>query len=417
MAAAKTGSKAAFSLDSYHVSEELGFILPEPLEELPPYYQPWMDITLRIPELVHSHELRSHINKMPLLSSKFLQKHRELRLAHLALSMMTMGYVWQEGENDTVEVLPCSLAVPCWEVSQRLGLPPILTHADGVLANWRKKDPEGPFNMENLELLVRLPGGDSVQGFFLVTLLVELAGVPAVRSIPTVINGVKCGDSEAVARALEDISQSVQDMTDAIKLMQVYVDPSVFYGIMRIYLSGWKDNPCMPKGLIYEGVQTEPLEYSGGSAAQSSLLHCFDELLGIKHEAKNGDFLTRMRSYMPPAHKQLIQDISLQPSLRNFVQQQANEQLNQAFQVCVTKLLAFRSYHINVVSRFITVPAARARQLRNQSRDLEEAMISRAPSALEERGTGGSGIMTFLKSVRDQTKIAFLSETSNNMNL
>lgn len=33
----------------------------------------------------------------------------------------------------------------------------------------------------NLELLVRLPGGDSVQGFFLVTLLVELAGVPAVR--------------------------------------------------------------------------------------------------------------------------------------------------------------------------------------------------------------------------------------------
>lgn len=41
---------------------------------------------------------------MPLLSTKFLQKHRELRLAHLALSTMTMGYVWQEGENDTVEV-------------------------------------------------------------------------------------------------------------------------------------------------------------------------------------------------------------------------------------------------------------------------------------------------------------------------
>lgn len=98
-------------------------------EELPPYYQPWMDITLQIPELVHSHELRPYINKvsgdniltrmmfmkpsfsfvtnfvqMPLLSSKFLQKHRELRLAHLALSMMTMGYVWQEGDNDTVEV-------------------------------------------------------------------------------------------------------------------------------------------------------------------------------------------------------------------------------------------------------------------------------------------------------------------------
>ncbi|XP_034094260.1 indoleamine 2,3-dioxygenase 1 isoform X1 [Gymnodraco acuticeps] len=404
-------SECLFSLDPYHVSEELGFILPDPLEELPPYYQPWMDIALHVPELVHSHKLRLHINEMPLLSIQFLQKHSELRLAHLALSAMTMGYVWQEGENDTVEKLPHNLAVPYWEVSQRLGLPPILTHADAVLANWKKKDPDGPFDMENLELLVSLPGGDSVRGFFMVTLLVELAAVPALRNIPTVINGVRCGDTEAVATALEEISQSMQDMTDALKLMHDYVDPSVFYGIMRIYLSGWKDNTSMPKGLVYEGVQEEPMEYSGGSAAQSSLLHCFDELLGIKHEETSGEFLTRMRNYMPPAHKQLIQDISLQPSLKGFIQQQASERLNQAFQRCVKKLVVLRSYHIKVVSRYITVPAARARQLRKQYRESEQEMISRAPTALEERGTGGSGIMSFLKTVRNQTKDTLLPET------
>ncbi|XP_078105970.1 indoleamine 2,3-dioxygenase 1 [Sander vitreus] len=412
MAAPDSDSKPLFSLDSYHVSEELGFILPDPLEELPPYYQPWMDIALRVPELVDSHELRFHINEMPLLSSQFLQKHRELRLAHLALSVMTMGYAWQEGENNTVEMLPHNLAVPYWEVSQRLGLPPILTHADAVLANWKKKDPEGPFDMENLELMFSLPGGDSVRGFFMVTLLVELAAVPALRNIPVVINGVRCGDTEAVATALDTVCQSLQDMTDALKLMQVYVEPSVFYGIMRIYLSGWKDNPCMPKGLVYKGVRAEPMEFSGGSAAQSSLLHCFDELLGVKHEAESGAFLTRMRNYMPPAHRQLIQDISSQPSLKSFVQQQASERLHRAFQHCVTKLLALRSYHISVVSRFITVPAARARQLRHQRQELEVEMISRAPVALEERGTGGSGIMTFLKTVRDQTKDALLPKMS-----
>ncbi|KAG7490830.1 indoleamine 2,3-dioxygenase 2-like [Solea senegalensis] len=419
MAAADTHqSTAPFSLDSYHVSEELGFILPEPLTELPPYYQPWMDVALRVPELVDSHELRSLINKMPLLSSHFLQNHRELRLAHLALGVMTMGYVWQEGEKDTVDVLPRNLAVPFWEISQRLGLPPIFTHADGVLANWKKKERDGPFHMENLELLLSLPGGDSVRGFFMVTLLVELAAVPALRNIPAVINGIRCGDSEAVVRALDDIGRSLQDMTDALKLMQVYVEPSVFYGIMRIYLSGWKDNPSMPNGLIYEGVRTEAMEFSGGSAAQSSLLHCFDELLGIKHEEKSGAFLTRMRNYMPPAHKQLIEDISLAPSLRSFVQQQqANERLSQAFHLCVAKLLALRNYHINVVSRFITVPAARARQIRNQSQDCDGGIISRAPTALEERGTGGSGIMIFLKTVRDQTKDAFLPETSEDTKL
>uniref|UniRef100_A0AAQ4PAZ8 Indoleamine 2,3-dioxygenase 1 n=1 Tax=Gasterosteus aculeatus aculeatus TaxID=481459 RepID=A0AAQ4PAZ8_GASAC len=411
MAAAEPDAKPFFSLESYHVSEELGFILPDPLVELPPYYKPWMDIALRVPELVHSRQLRFLINKMPQLSNRFLLKHRELRLAHLALSVMTMGYMWQEGENNTVETLPRNLAVPYWEVSQRLGLPPILTHADAVLANWKKKDPLG--YAQNLEVLVSLPGGDSTRGFFLVTLLVELAAVPALRNIPAVINGVRCGDTETVAGGLEVISQSIQDMTDKLKLMQVYVEPSVFYGIMRIYLSGWKDNPCIPKGLVYEGVQAEPMEYSGGSAAQSSLLHSFDELFGVKHEAKSGAFLTRMRNYMPPAHKLLITDISLQPSLKSFVQQQGSQRLNQAFQHCVTKLLAFRSYHINVVSRFITVPAARARQLRNQSRELEGGeMISRAPTALEERGTGGSSIMSFLKTVRDKTKGTLLHETS-----
>lgn len=115
---------------------------------------------------------------------------------------------------------------------------------------------------------------------------------------------------------------------------------------------------------------------------------------------------------MPPAHQKLIQDISLQPSLRGFVQQRANEDLSKAFDDCVSKLLALRSYHINVVSRFITVPAARARHLRTNSHDSEGEMVSRAPTSLEERGTGGSGIMTFLKTVRDKTKDVLLHETS-----
>nr|XP_061811530.1 indoleamine 2,3-dioxygenase 2-like [Nerophis lumbriciformis] len=413
MAACKD-SAAAFSLDAYHVSEELGFILPEPLQDLPPYYTPWMDIAYRVPELVLTHELRSHINKMPNLSVEFLKRHRELRLAHLALGVMTMGYVWQEGDNDPVKMLPRTLAVPYWELSQRLGLPPILTHADAVLANWRKKDPEGPLDIENLELVVGIPGGESVKGFFIVTLMVERAAIPALRSIPKVINGVRSGDIEAVVEALGDISYSLSNMAESLRLMHVHVDPSVFYGTMRIFLSGWKDNPCMPKGLVYEGVQAKPMEYSGGSAAQSSLLHCFDELLGVQHEPKSGGFLTSMRNYMLPAHKQLIQDISSQPSLRTFVQRQANERLTEAFQECIGKLLALRSYHITVVSRFITVPAAKARQLRSQSRDAEESVLSNAPASLEERGTGGTGIMSFLKTVRKQTRDTLLPEMKHN---
>lgn len=44
----------------------------------------------------------------------------------------------------------------------------------------------------------------------------------------------------------------------------------------------------MPEGLVYEGVQEKPMEFSGGSAAQSSILHSFDELLGVQHKGDSG---------------------------------------------------------------------------------------------------------------------------------
>uniref|UniRef100_A0A3B4CV23 Indoleamine 2,3-dioxygenase 1 n=1 Tax=Pygocentrus nattereri TaxID=42514 RepID=A0A3B4CV23_PYGNA len=323
----------------------------------------------------------------------------KLRLAHLALSIMTMGYVWQEGEGDPVKALPQNLAVPFWAVSQKLGLPPILTHADGVLANWRKRDPDG-YNV-NLELLFRLPGGESARGFFVVTLMVELAA-----AIPEVISGVYDGDFAVVTRALEVLSQAIDRMKEALKLILC----GSISGIMRIFLSGWKDNPTMADGLVYEGVQAEPLEFSGGSAAQSSLLHCFDELLGVKHEEKSA-FLTRMRDYMPPSHKRFIEDISCMPSLRDFVLKRRDESLTEAFDRCVDRLVALRSYHLNIVSRFISIPAAHAKKLcAGGSASLEEHnTVGKAPISLEERGTAGSGIMSFLKVVRDQTKSVLIS--------
>uniref|UniRef100_A0A8C2DEW1 Indoleamine 2,3-dioxygenase 1 n=1 Tax=Cyprinus carpio TaxID=7962 RepID=A0A8C2DEW1_CYPCA len=363
------------SLEQFHISEDYGFILPEPLRDLPVYYKPWMDIARNVPELISSHSLRLRIH----------------------------------------DVLPRSLSVPFSEVSQRLGLPPILIHADTVLANWKKRDPDGPFSMENLDLLLTLPGGESVRGFFLVTLLVELAAVPGLKSILDVINGVQYNDVAMVTKALDVVGQAIDSMTKAFKLMHEYVDPSIFYGIMRIYLSGWKDNPLMPEGLVYEGVQEKPMEFSGGSAAQSSILHCFDELLGVQHEGSSGAFLRRMRDYMPPSHKQFIENISSRPSLHSFVLQQADEHLTHTFEQCVARLVDFRNYHIIIVTRYITIPASRAKQLRANKQGLAEELdaIRSAPTALEERGTGGSGIMTFLKTVRDETKDTSISQCTN----
>ncbi|XP_005563208.3 indoleamine 2,3-dioxygenase 2 isoform X3 [Macaca fascicularis] len=384
------------SLERYHISEEYGFLLPDSLKELPDHYRPWMEIANKLPQLIDAHQLRAHVDKMPLLSCQFLKGHREQRLAHLVLSFLTMGYVWQEGEAQPAEVLPRNLALPFVEVSRNLGLPPILVHSDLVLTNWTKKDPDGFLEIGNLETIISFPGGESLHGFILVTALVEKAAVPGIKALVQAVNAILQPNQEALLQALQRLRLSIQDITKTLGQMHNHVDPDIFYSVIRIFLSGWKDNPAMPAGLMYEGVSKEPLKYSGGSAAQSTVLHAFDEFLGIRHSKESADFLYRMRDYMPPSHKAFIEDIHSAPSLRDYVLSSGQDHLLTAYNQCVQALVDLRSYHITMVTRYLITAAAKAKRGKPNH-------LPGPPQALEDRGTGGTAVMSFLKSVRDKT--------------
>ncbi|KAL4671794.1 hypothetical protein H8959_004503 [Pygathrix nigripes] len=384
------------SLERYHISEEYGFLLPDSLKELPDHYRSWMEIANKLPQLIEAHQLRAHVDKMPLLSCQFLKGHREQRLAHLVLSFLTMGYVWQEGEAQPAEVLPRNLALPFVEVSRNLGLPPILVHSDLVLTNWTKKDPDGFLEIGNLETIISFPGGESLHGFILVTALVEKAAVPGIKALVQAVNAILQPNQEALLQALQRLRLSIQDITKTLGQMHDHVDPDIFYSIIRIFLSGWKDNPAMPTGLMYEGVSREPLKYSGGSAAQSTVLHAFDEFLGIRHSKESADFLYRMRDYMPPSHKAFIEDIHSAPSLRDYVLSSGQDHLLTAYNQCVQALVDLRSYHITMVTRYLIIAAAKTKRGKPNH-------LPGPPQALEDRGTGGTTVMSFLKSVRDKT--------------
>ncbi|KAM3830449.1 indoleamine 2,3-dioxygenase 2 [Vipera latastei] len=439
--------KPAFTLKRFHISEDYGFLLPNPLKELPPFYNSWMEIAHRLVYLIESHQLRSQINKMPLLSCQYLQGHRELCLAHLVLSFITMGYVWQEGEKEVPKILPRNLAIPFGEVSEMLGLPPILVHTDFVLVNWKKKDPHG-----NLEPIVSLPGGTSTVGFILISFLTEKAAAPGLKkagdmqpmdsckaiqshweagwhinlntfhfmqAIAKAVNGLLQPDDKILAEALQEVTNTLQEMTQTLKKihgklvihihlrhghrMKNCVDPSVFYGVTRIFFSGWKDNPVLPEGLLYEGLCEQPLEYSGGSAAQSSTLHSFDELLGIQHQKESAAFLHRMRKYMPPPHQAFIEEIQSVPPLKDHVLSSGNKDLQSMYNKCVAALSELRTYHITMVTKYIVIAAKKAKDKLNKI-----PQTTSPPSFLEGVGTGGSQVLKFLKSVRDSTKEAMV---------
>uniref|UniRef100_A0A7M4DXK5 Indoleamine 2,3-dioxygenase 2 n=1 Tax=Crocodylus porosus TaxID=8502 RepID=A0A7M4DXK5_CROPO len=321
------------------------------------------------------------------LSAAQLHGHRDLRLAHLVLGFITAGYVWQDGEEGPAKVLPQNLAVPFWEVSRRLGLPPILLHADLVLANWRQRDRAGPLELGNLDPIVWLPGGESLRGFVLVTMLVEKAAVPGLQ--------VPLGWVPLVPPAPGWPPCPLAD----------HVDPDTFYTAIRLFLSGWRDNPAMPAGLLYEGVWELPQAYSGGSAAQSTVLHAFDAFLGVRHHEESSAFLHRMRDYMPPRHRAFVEAIQALPPLRELVLSSGNEALHCAYNRCVTALAAFRTRHIAVATKYVVTATAAKRSRGSPG----TSPLQAAPSRPEQRGTGGSPVLRFLKSVRDATREALLN--------
>lgn len=390
-------------LEEYHIDEDVGFALPHPLEELPAVYDAWIQLAKNLPLLIENGKLREEVEKLPLLHTDELRGHRLQRLAHLALSCITMAYVWYQGNDDIRKVLPRNIAVPYCELSEKLGLPPILSYADCVLANWKKKDPSGPMTYENMDILFSFPGGDCSKGFFLVSLLVEIAASPAIQAIPSVRSAVQHQDLKTLEKALYDIATSLENAKEYFKRMRDYVDPNQFFHVLRIYLSGWKCNPKMPEGLLYEGVWDTPKRFSGGSAGQSSIFQCLDVLLGIEHATGKGsaaEFLQEMREYMPPAHRNFLCSLESGPSVREFVISRGNTDLKKAYNECVKGLISVREFHLGIVNSYIIRPS---RQQHTDSSKPED------PSKVENRGTGGTDLMTFLKSVKDATKNALLS--------
>lgn len=112
-----------------------------------------------------------------------------------------------------------------------------------------------------------------------------------------------------------------------------------------------------------------------------------------------------MRDYMPPAHRQLIEALSVCPSLRDFILSCSSSDLCQVYNCCVSALVDLRNYHLNTVAKYVVVPGNQARSMGCPLRGV--------CTALNATGTGGCDLMVFLKSVRNTTqKVLILDRPS-----
>ena len=310
-------------LSTFDVDIEHGFIpSPDPLTSLPmtSKFAPWERLMLDLSMRLHAHNIRAAVLQLPVIAvtDDDLLTPPELRRAQLVLSMLAHSFVW--GEEPVLSRLPACIAVPWVAVSHRLGRVAVLTHSAIILSNWRRLDPKGPIRLHNVGLLNGFYGGIDEAIFYLVTLEVEAVGAPALAHMVQAQHYARTGQWGKLATALRQVASFLPKMTAALMLTYTDCDPYIFYTRVRKFLQGWRGNPLIPEGMIYEGVSEEPQLFHGGSAAQSCILAVFDAFLSVQHEREQTrQFMRDMRFYMPGLHRHFLNHVEHNISVRQVI--------------------------------------------------------------------------------------------------
>ncbi len=372
------------------VSAERGFLPREdPLTRLPESYRVWEELAGDLPKLIPAARVRGLLERMPELSLEGLTGEPELRRAMLLLSYLGHAYVW--GEERSVRSLPRALAVPWHEVATRIGRPPILSYASYALDNWRRIDAGGPIALGNLALLQNFLGGADEDWFIAVHIDIERRAAAALREIAPALAACEQEEPEELCGSLERIAAAIRSLVATLLRTPEHCDPYIYYRRVRPFIHGWKDQPSLPDGLIYEGVEAyggRPQRFRGETGAQSAIVPALDAVLGVAHaDDPLRAYLLEMREYMPPAQRSFIESVEGRASVRKRVQQWSAEvpQLGDAYDACLWGLRDFRSTHLDFAARYV--------HLQSQT----------ASSNPTEIGTGGTPFMHYLRKHRDET--------------
>ncbi len=382
-------------LTRFSIDPQRGFLpAQDPLGGLPSAFAEWEDIAHDMPKLLAGGQFRHALEKLPVIDVAPLRRDAQIQRAMLILSYFGHGYVW--GGAEAKNWIPARVAVPWYEMAKRLGRPPVLSYASYALYNWRRIDPRGPIALGNIALIQNFLGGIDEEWFILVHVDIEAKAGPALAAIVSAQKAVADGRVDGLEQSLLAVASALEQMYATLLRMPEHCDPYIYYHRVRPYIHGWKDNPALPEGVIYEGVRAyegRPQKFRGETGAQSSIIPTLDAALGISHRADPlRPYLMEMRDYMPLKHRTFIAAVEQGPSLRQYVlgHSQARASLREAYNSCVQWIERFRSKHLEYAALYI----------QNQSQ--------RNATNPTDVGTGGTPFMPYLKKHRDETAEHFI---------
>jgi len=345
-----------------------------------------------IPKLLLTNKIRKQIDNLPdSFFSHDLSKYseEELRLLNVQFSFLAHAYVW--GDLVPSKILCKAIARPWSDISEMLGRPPILSYASYCLDNWHKINQDEGVNLDNVALNYNFLGGIDEDWFVTIHVCIEHAANKAIQSafniaLKTEVN--ECNE-KVLLDELTFIKEAMLEVNHIFRKMPEKCDPYIYYHRVRPYIFGWKNNPALPDGLIYESCFDEkPQLFRGETGAQSSIVPTLDALLNVVHERDElREYLDEMKSYMPPSHRELIKFIEDTSKVKEQVS--SNKMLMELYDDCCQEISIFRSQHLRYAADYI----------HNQS--TKSTLFGSGGSKV--RGTGGTPFMKYLKKHRDET--------------
>jgi indoleamine 2,3-dioxygenase len=354
-----------------------------------------VEAAVALPKTMLTGRVRSHLEQLPVFDlTVFCADGAEpqIRTAMVRWSFMVQAYVW--GERDPPARLPASLAVPIWALAKRLGQQPLLPYSSYVLDNWDRLDRNGPIALDNIWMIQNFLAGQDEAWFVLVHVAIEARAGEMLALIPVLIEAADRGDAQAVEIALAQVNRVWDDVNAIFDRMPERCDPYIYFHRVRPYIHGWKDNPALGQGLIYEGVDEtggKPQAFRGQTGSQSTIVPSMDALLGIGHaEDPLRTFLDELHIYRPPAHRSFVDATRATSGLRTFIQKSGSPVLRELYNDCVQRLARFRTRHLEYAASYI------ARQSKDSAGNDTDV------------GTGGTPFMKYLKKHRDEAQAHML---------
>jgi indoleamine 2,3-dioxygenase len=386
-------------LTDYDMTAERGFLTPYDMRavRLPSAFDPIVEAGRWLSDYLISGRVRHFLNRLPEVEFGRLRPSlddAQLRLLMVHYSFLVQGYVW--GEAEAAKVLPRNLAVPYCDLADAIGQFPLLPYSSYTLDNWVALDPAGGVTLDNLGVIQNFLDGQDENWFIMVHVEIEATAGPALAAIPGVLEGIAAADPGRVQRSLDAILAAWERINPVFDRMVERCDPYVYYARVRPYIHGWKGNPALPDGLIYDGVAKyagTPQAFRGQTGSQSSIVPTMDALLGIVHAPDPlRSYLDELHAYRPPKHRQFIDAVASQSTLREFTVRIADATLTRTYNRILDHVQKFRTRHLEYAAHYINKQAAKG------------------DGNPVEIGTGGTPFMQYLKKHRDESRSQFIGE-------